>query len=290
MYDMDPMTRHFLLFLLCLTTIPCGSVFISMAQNGSPAIEIPVAESEIQGMASCGQAEAERTSVIRYSIRSEITGNSASLVAVSPDPVLFPESGDSKKSPFQAVLYSLLLPGMGELYAGRFDRGLYPLVLEGILWTGFAGFNLYGGWIKEDARTFAQLHASLHGESFDDQFYVNIGNYNSLDQYNSIKLIERDLSALYANETQSRFYWNWDSDESRLSYKELRIHSDQMYNAGKFVVVGLIANRIWSAIQSALLVKKHNAALVQGFPSLRTELLSVLKPGDGIRVTLLQPF
>jgi hypothetical protein len=28
------------------------------------------------------------------------------------------------------VLYSLVLPGMGELYAGPQDRGMYPLITE----------------------------------------------------------------------------------------------------------------------------------------------------------------
>jgi hypothetical protein len=195
-----------------------------------------------------------------------------------------------RKSVFQAVVYSLLLPGMGELYSGRFDRGIYPLVLEGLLWTGFTGFNLYGGWIKDDARSYATQHASIRGDGLDDQFYVNIGNYNSLDHFNSTKLVERDLASIYPSGTDGRYFWSWDTETSRLAYKDQRIHSDEMYNASKFVVLGLIANRVWSAIQSALIVKKQNASLTSALPVLKTEFISQLRPAEGMRLVLSQSF
>jgi hypothetical protein len=43
-----------------------------------------------------------------------------------------------------AVLYSLLLPGMGELYAGNFSSGKYYLIADAGLWLGYGGFQYYG--------------------------------------------------------------------------------------------------------------------------------------------------
>src|SRR5438552_4369689 len=53
----------------------------------------------------------------------------------------------SKKSPGLAMIYSLLVPGMGQLYTKRFDVGKYFLISEAALWTAFASFTVYGNWL-----------------------------------------------------------------------------------------------------------------------------------------------
>ena len=60
----------------------------------------------------------------------------------------------NKKSGFTAVLYSLMLPGMGELYADGFDEGQYSLIAEGGLWLTYFSFQQYGNWLQTDARNF----------------------------------------------------------------------------------------------------------------------------------------
>ena len=178
--------------------------------------------------------------------------NLASLTAgESPQP----------KSRFLGVVYSLLLPGMGELYAERFDAGLYPLVLEGALWLGFAGFNAYGGWLRSDSRSYAIQHAGANIDGKDDQFFVDIANYSSTHDYNQQKLIDRNLAALYSEDPGSPYLWNWSSDAERQKYKDQRTHSEEMYNASKFVVLGMIANRIWSAIQASIFTRNYNSRL-----------------------------
>jgi hypothetical protein len=48
-------------------------------------------------------------------------------------PLLTADQTAEKKSAFLAVVYSVLLPGMGELYAGNYDRGKYAGVLLRVL-------------------------------------------------------------------------------------------------------------------------------------------------------------
>jgi hypothetical protein len=190
-----------------------------------------------------------------------------------------------KKSSLLAVLYSVLLPGMGEWYAGRTDRMVYPLVSEGLLWMGFAGFNVYAGAVRDDARVFARQHARVASDGLGDDFYVAIGNYNSIDEYNDAKLVQRDLAALYTGDLYERCYWKWDAVASRLDYKDQRLLSDNMYNAGRFVVAGLIINRIWSAVESAFFVRRHNEALATP-PTIRSQLLMRNNSVDGLALRL----
>ena len=39
-----------------------------------------------------------------------------------------------RKNPGMAVILSLLLPGMGELYAGSYDEGKIFTIADGVLW------------------------------------------------------------------------------------------------------------------------------------------------------------
>src|SRR4030067_702992 len=54
-----------------------------------------------------------------------------------------------KKKPILGILYSLLLPGMGELYADSYSSGKYFTVAEGALWGIFTGMNIYGNCQKD---------------------------------------------------------------------------------------------------------------------------------------------
>lgn len=205
----------------------------------------------------------------------------ASPVSI-PDPAGAAEPGQ-EKSGFLAVLSSIAIPGMGELYAGRFDRGKYPFITEIALWIGALGVDMYGGWVRDDARIHAQRHAGIDPAGKDESFWVNIENYRDIHDYNNQRLIERRTDELYPDE--ATWQWAWDSEESRTDYKEQRIHADEMSNAVTFFVLGMIANRVWSAIQAAAVVRQHNASLVErlgALPSMQPRLRSHAGRVDGI--------
>ena len=207
--------------------------------------------------------------------------------AADARPVLLPDGTEAEeKSGFVAVLYSLALPGMGELYADRFDRGIYNLVAEAGLWLGLVGVNSYGDWIQNDARLFARQHTGLDPAGKDDRFYVNIENYSDLYDYNNQMLIERRLDEMYPDE--AAYQWAWDSDAHRTEYKDQRISADEMHNAVTFFVLGMVANRVWSAIQSAAFVRSHNANLLErlgSLPSMNTRITSFAGRTDGVQFT-----
>ncbi len=199
----------------------------------------------------------------------------------------------AKKSPFLGVLYSALLPGMGELYAGRFDRGIYPLIAEGALWLGVGGFSALGSWTRRDSRLFAEQFAGVNSAGKDDAYFSDIGNYQSVEEYNAAKLVERNLGALYPEDPAAGYSWKWRSDEDRRSYRDQRIRADELSNTVSFFVLGLIANRIWSAVESAIFVRKYNSELDQADSKpvrIRSELVSGFGRIDGFRFILAREF
>lgn len=190
---------------------------------------------------------------------------------------------DGSKSGFLAILYSLAVPGLGELYAGRFDKGKYPMIVEAGLWLGLLGVNSYGNWVEEDARIYAIRHAGIEAAGKDDKFFVNIENYSDLYDYNNQRLVERRFDEVYPDEAAWR--WAWDSEEHRLDYKDQRIKADELHNAVSFFVLGMVANRIWSAIQAAVSVKDYNSGLLERMttlPQMDATLTSRSGRTDGI--------
>lgn len=165
------------------------------------------------------------------------------------------EKSNSKKNPTLAILYSMLIPGMGELYANAYNSGMYFTITDGILWGVFAGFNIYGKWKEDNYKSFAQVKGGINTDGKDSDFYATIGIYISIDEYNRVKELNREFYNVYNPATH---YWNWSSDNQRKEYREMWLSSEQAYNNVRFAVGALILNRIISAINAVRLVSAYN--------------------------------
>ena len=173
---------------------------------------------------------------------------SNSLIYVSPE----------KKKPGLAIIYSLLLPGMGELYAGSYSSGKYFTIADGALWTAFIGMNAYGNWQKDRYKSLAASKGGVKLEGKNDDYLAIISEYSSVDNYNNEKALERNFDEMY---DPSAYYWNWQTSEDRKTYRGMWISSEQTFNDVRFVVGALIVNRIASAINAVRLVAAYNKTI-----------------------------
>lgn len=160
-----------------------------------------------------------------------------------------------KKNTGLAILYSLLLPGMGELYAGSYSSGKYFTIADVLLWGTYAGFNSYGNWKKSNYKTYAASNGGVNNSGKDANYYATIGDYLSINQYNDQKALERNYTQLY---NVNQYYWKWDSNEERRTYRNMWTSSESAYNNLRFVAGALILNRIASAINAVRLVSAYN--------------------------------
>jgi len=193
------------------------------------------------------------------------------------------------KSVALAIAYSLILPGMGSLYADNFSTGRYFLVAEAGFWLTYAGFRAHGDWLRHDAKTYAAQHSSAVFDGKDEQFDVNIGNFNSLEAYNQAKLRNGEYDQLY--ELSGASAWNWDSDANRLAYKDLRIRSDEAFRNSQFVIGALVVNRIIAAISAATAVAEYNrAGHSSGAWQLDARVLGGTLAAHGIELRLRKAF
>jgi len=164
----------------------------------------------------------------------------------------------TKKNPGLAIIYSLLLPGMGELYAEGYSSGKYFTIAEGTLWGIFIGMNTYANWQRDRYKAYAITNGGITPAGKDADFYATIGDYSSISQYNDEQAFNRDFGAMYNVETH---YWNWPTTEQRKTYRGMWTSSEQTFNDIRFVVGALIVNRLASAINAVRLVSAYNKNL-----------------------------
>jgi hypothetical protein len=177
---------------------------------------------------------------------------------VTPMNLGYSDFSESKKSVVLAVVASLILPGMGELYAGSFESGKYNLIAEGGLWLTYSGFRMHANWLQQDAQIFANQHAGANFDNKDDQYSVNIGNFNTTDEYNQAKLRNREYDLVY---TADQYKWQWDSDVNRTQFKDLRIRSGEIRNNAKFIIGAIVVNHLFSAFSAGLKAAAYNKSL-----------------------------
>ena len=94
----------------------------------------------------------------------------------------------------------------------------------------------YSNEIKRNYIAFASDHAFVNSRDKDHEFWVDIGNYNSVIEYNDEHLRNREAKDLYP--LNSNWYWKWDSIENRNSFESKRILSDKLKLVSTFAVGG----------------------------------------------------
>jgi hypothetical protein len=199
---------------------------------------------------------------------------------------------ESKKSPGLALIYSLLVPGLGQVYTNRFDVGKYFMISEASLWLGYAAFTIYGNWLLNDAYNFAAVHAGVNnsGKEKDDQFYIDIANWDNYEQFNNEQLIFGQYDKLY--EPSNGYYFYWDQDANRKIYREDKLAGDRTKNDRLFIVGAILVNHVISAISAIILTNNYNDNIKKssgGF-SLNADVMKFGTRVDGVKLRLVKWF
>jgi hypothetical protein len=166
----------------------------------------------------------------------------------APQPFVAKAAATGSPSRIRAFLYSLILPGSGEYYAGSRTMAKIFFSSEVLLWATYFGFRYYGHLRKEDYIAFAEAHARVNPSGKDHDYWVNIENFDNIHAYNETRLQQRRLDEIYPD--NSDYAWQWDSTRSRLEYERIRISSDNAYSRSTFVLGGVVLNHLISAIDA----------------------------------------
>ena len=169
------------------------------------------------------------------------------------------------------VFKSLILPGWGQYDLGYKERSRAYLYIEtGILLSIFFSTK-YSNEIKRNYIAFASDHAFVNSRDKDHEFWVDIGNYNSVIEYNDEHLRNREVKDLYP--LNSNWYWKWDTIENRNSFESKRILSDKLKLVSTFAVGGLLINHMVSSIDALYLKRKSKKDKLSIMPYIQNDAM-----------------
>ena len=179
-----------------------------------------------------------------------ILSGSMAVIAQQPLP-----SEQAPKNPKAAAFLSILLPGLGELYAGGPRSGRFFLFTEVSLWTGMALFEHLETTRRENFKSYAAAHAGLNTVGKSDTFLEEVNAYESINARNAHEQFIRGDAADLIEETPENA-WEWDSDAARSEFRVLRRKANSARQKGLLFVGGLLFNRFVSSINAAHIARK----------------------------------
>ena len=166
------------------------------------------------------------------------------------------EGEDDKVNVTKAALFSFLLPGAGQWYAGDKNRAGMFFATEGLGWAAYSYFETVESIKRQDYETYARANAGIDPEGKDDDFYRILSFYGSREEYNTAGRII-DPSRPYYPDVEY-WDWRWQSEEHLSEYRELRNQRSEANNRGRFALGALALNRLVSAFDAWRVAKSVN--------------------------------
>jgi len=204
----------------------------------------------------------------------------------------------------KALLYSLLLPGAGELSLGAKGRAAAFFTAEGLIWTHYIWYQVAGHLRRDDYIEQAQLNAGVGiGDESDDYWRIvgqyerssgsGPGSYEEEVRREGRELFPGDPAAQDAyvaeNLPSGGRAWAWSDADLQRAYRDTRANSNRAFDRAKYSFAAAIFNRLLSAIDTQILHRRlardDQANLDQG-----TRILADALPAGGARVVLSRRF
>ncbi len=162
-----------------------------------------------------------------------------------------------------AFLKSLLLPGWGEYSAGAKDRAKGFLVAEGILWSSFTAFEIYGKWKHSDMANLAVERAGVNNKNKNNTFYSHVSNYQDIEEYNEEMRRFRRYDDVYPIDADH--FWRWQTETDREQFDRLHLSSQLAFRNATLVVGGILVNHFLSAIDAIWVTYRANRSVAANF-------------------------
>jgi hypothetical protein len=223
--------------------------------------------------------------------------------AVAPDAAA--DQPSRSINPRKALLFSLLLPGVGEMYMGHKGRATGFFVTEGAIWAHFAAWEVAGHLRKDDYIEQARLNAGVGVSSESDDYWRLVGIYDRSsgtgpDTYE--ESLRRDARLEFPNDpaAQDAFVaerlpvgsraWDWTSSALQGSYVDTRQNATRAFNRAKFSFALAILNRIASAIDTQILHRSDTRSGQSSLESDEPRLLATVTADGGGRLLVRHRF
>ncbi|MEW6755811.1 MAG: hypothetical protein AB1505_33260 [Candidatus Latescibacterota bacterium] len=186
-----------------------------------------------------------RTLTTRHRGRTACRVRVAAAVAL----LVLPQ-GAWARSPAQAFLRSLLVPGWGQRHAGQAASATAFLGAEVALWGGRHALGRVADDLRDDYRAHAAAHAGAQPRGQDGRYFDDLGFYASRQEHN-LWARYQDGPAAEVYPDEARTFWEWDTQASRQRYRELRNCARRADRRALYAGGVIAVNHVLAAIHAA---------------------------------------
>ena len=165
-------------------------------------------------------------------------------------------NNDSRDPIISPVLKSLIFPGWGEYALGYQQRSRIMALTESVIFISILGSYSNSNKFESNYQAYAAQHAGVSPIGKNRQYWIDIGNYSSIDQFNEEHLRWRDFNAVY--EQDKNWNWAWNDNGNRIFFENMRIKADTWKLRASFLIGGMVLNHIISAIDALYLFRISN--------------------------------
>lgn len=177
----------------------------------------------------------------------------------------------------RAVGYSLLIPGLGDWYAGNHSRAIVSFGIEAAIWVGYFVSQDQASQREEAYRNYATYFAGVSSTGHSDDYYALLREYDNWEQYQADLILDAriegydgslnpDLGAealeryFVANRVSDFEPWQWQSLDNKVQFQEMRSASKNAERRSDYLIAAAVANRLVAAVFAYMSVRGANAA------------------------------
>ena len=173
-----------------------------------------------------------------------------------------------KKSMPKAMMYSIMIPGWGDVYAGNKGTGKVLFTMEVAIWLGYFGFTYYGNIQKDNYMLYAHNKSGANLSRQNEEYYDAVEVYRTNEVYNAY--VREDARLLYPDnpDLQNQYIqqygyfgqdaWEWKANSAFMKYRKLRVNTRETFQKATFMTGFALLNRLCAAITSSRNVRNYN--------------------------------
>ncbi|MBN1948920.1 MAG: hypothetical protein JW784_04180 [Candidatus Cloacimonetes bacterium] len=171
----------------------------------------------------------------------------------------------------KSMFFSLLTPGLGQIYNRDYTKAGIFLTTELIVIASYFRLNAETGWAINSYQQFAWNKAFIPINS-SDEYYQLVQDFISSEDYNAgvinfARNVFLSANSPYYNPEQYYQYledylippdlaWDWQLEKNWLQYRELRRNKQDLEIYKNFAFAAAILNRIVSVVDAAISARK----------------------------------
>ena len=167
-------------------------------------------------------------------------------------------------NPSSSIFKSIVFPGWGELDEYNKHKKDYILrrsrvlnFIEGALICSFFASNSLSDSYKDDYYTYGSMHAGVNWADKNNAFAIHVGKYENTDAYNNYVNSIGNSQAQYSIDPENGYWWEWNDNNKKNRYSNLREDSQNMNDIKTLMIAGLLINRFVSFFDVIAIKKRE---------------------------------